>query len=110
MKVSPLESPTLSGKVFDIAALTYDRESMTNPMMRWLRARSLSVLNRNFGPGDRVLEIGCGTGDEAIALALRGVQVLATDASAGMVETTNRKARWVGLAPETLSAQVVPAE
>ena len=34
-------------------------------------------------PGDRVLDCACGTGTLAVGLALRGHEVLATDASAG---------------------------
>ena len=46
----------------------------------WERARWA------FGAGDRVLDRGCGTGEDAIRLARDGVRVVATDASGDMVE------------------------
>lgn len=51
----------------------------------------MQVLARTFGPGDKVLEIGCGTGTEALYLASRGVEVLATDAAEGMIEVVRGK-------------------
>jgi SAM-dependent methyltransferase len=38
-----------------------------------------------------VLEIGCGTGEEALYLASRGISVVATDASTGMIEVVRAK-------------------
>ncbi|MDQ3929546.1 MAG: methyltransferase domain-containing protein [Chloroflexota bacterium] len=64
----------------------YDAEQQRNLLARWTRARSLQVLRRTFRARDRVLEIGCGTGEEALYLAARGVEVVATDASEGMIE------------------------
>jgi SAM-dependent methyltransferase len=69
----------------------YDEEQSENAIARWTRARSLQVLRRTFRQGDRVLEIGCGTGEEALYLAARGVDVLATDASEGMIEVVRAK-------------------
>lgn len=39
-----------------------------------------------FHPGDRVLDLGCGIGDDAVHLMSRGVEVLGIDSAAGMVE------------------------
>ena len=50
-----------------------------------------------FQPGDQVLELGCGTGEDAIWLAKRGVRVLATDGSPAMLEATARKAQAEGV-------------
>ena len=44
-------------------------------------------------PGARVLDCACGTGTLAVGLALRGCEVVATDASAAMVRRTARLAR-----------------
>jgi SAM-dependent methyltransferase len=43
-------------------------------------------------PGARVLDCACGTGTLAVGLALGGHEVVATDASAAMVERTRRLA------------------
>jgi SAM-dependent methyltransferase len=39
-----------------------------------------------FHPDDRVLDLGCGIGDDAVHLMSRGVEVLGIDSAAGMVE------------------------
>jgi 2-polyprenyl-3-methyl-5-hydroxy-6-metoxy-1,4-benzoquinol methylase len=39
-----------------------------------------------FCPGDRILDLGCGTGDDAVHLMSRGVGVLGIDSAPGMVE------------------------
>jgi SAM-dependent methyltransferase len=95
---------------FDRAAVAYDTDAANNLMMRWLRRESLRHLTRAFRADDTVLEIGCGTGVEAIALARRGVRVVATDASAVMVAVVEeRLARNPGLS-EMVTARVLPAE
>jgi SAM-dependent methyltransferase len=77
---------------FDGVAENYDHHIMDNEMNLWLRNRSVSLLKRSFGPGDTVLEIGCGTGTETLALARHGVLVIAADISAKMLQILSRKA------------------
>jgi demethylmenaquinone methyltransferase / 2-methoxy-6-polyprenyl-1,4-benzoquinol methylase len=61
----------------------------------WRRAAAQAVV----GPGDRVLDVGCGTGDLAIASRDAGaVEVTGVDFAARMLERARRKApelRWV---------------
>lgn len=45
----------------------------------------------HFGPGQRVLELNCGTGVDAAWLARRGVEVVATDAAQGMVDAARAR-------------------
>ena len=58
-------------------------------------------------PGARVLDCACGTGTLAVGLALRGHDVVATDASAAMVARAQRLAAANGVA---LDASVCPWE
>lgn len=50
-----------------------------------------AALEKAFTPGARVIEIGGGTGEDALWLANRGRQVLSTDASPGMVRLASAK-------------------
>jgi SAM-dependent methyltransferase len=45
------------------------------------------LLQAHLPPRGRVLEIGCGTGRDAAFLAAHGFRVVATDASAAMLDT-----------------------
>lgn len=78
---------------FDGAAATYDADFTDTGIGRYLRGRIWQRLDRLFQPGDTVLEIGCGTGEDAIHLAQRGVNVIATDVSHEMLNQTIQKAR-----------------
>lgn len=82
---------------YDEIASRYDRVPQENRINRLMRAGSLARIAGTFPPGSRVLEIGCGTGDEALALAERGVSVVALDPSREMVRIANAKARERGL-------------
>ena len=80
------------GAGFDRAAECYDRQVGANLAMRYMRRVSIETLDAAFQPGQHVIEIGCGTGLEAVHLAQRGVYVLATDLSPEMVKLTARRA------------------
>lgn len=92
------EGEVVAGEAFSLYAPHYDAEQSTNMLARWQRRESLRVLARSFKPGARLLEIGCGTGEEALVLARRGVSVMATDAAEGMIEQL--RAKLARLAPQ----------
>ena len=60
--------------------------------------RTLDRTRALLGSGDRVLELGCGTGTTALLLADDVQHYLATDISAGMIAIANEK-RAVGPNP-----------
>lgn len=82
---------TQVSQAFDQAARSYDPLYQANPVMAWLRQESLDVLQTTFPPSSQLLEIGCGTGEEALALGRAGHRVVATDISVAMIETAQVK-------------------
>ena len=86
-----------SARAFDQVAPRYDAESTDDPVSRWVRHAVWDRLIRLFPSGAHVLELGCGTGEDAVFLAGRGVYVTATDASPTMLEITTRKAAAAGV-------------
>jgi SAM-dependent methyltransferase len=87
-----------AGQSFDGVAPTYDSEFTQTRLARWLRASVRAYLAEAFQPGDRVLDLGCGTGEDALWLARCGVHVTATDISQAMLVIAQRKAAAAGLA------------
>lgn len=79
--------------LFDESAPHYDRVVRSNRFDLFLREVAIASLRRLFAPGERVLELGCGTGLETIPLAEAGVNVVALDISSGMLDELDRKAR-----------------
>jgi protein-L-isoaspartate O-methyltransferase len=78
---------------FDALADDYDRSFVDTRLGRWLRNAVWEILAQNFTPGDRILELGCATGEDAVWLSGRGVQVTGTDASACMLAVARRKSQ-----------------
>jgi SAM-dependent methyltransferase len=82
---------------FEAAAAGYDRSFTTGAIGTRLRRAVWRRLDARFAPAARILEMNCGTGEDALHLARRGVQVLATDAAASMVEVTAAKVAREGV-------------
>ena len=77
---------------FDPLANDYDASFTDTPVGRVLRNIVWSHAGNLFRAGQRVLELGCGTGEDAAEFARRGITMVATDASAEMIELAQRKA------------------
>ncbi|MFZ0544201.1 MAG: class I SAM-dependent methyltransferase [Candidatus Promineifilaceae bacterium] len=88
---------TIDPAVFDAFAPTYDNDFTQTRLGQMLRRRVWQTLERYFTPGQHLLELACGTGEDARWLAQHGIHVTATDGSAEMVQTTRRKAQQAGL-------------
>jgi SAM-dependent methyltransferase len=63
-----------------------------------------------IAPGANVVEIGCGTGTNAVWLALQGFVVTATDVSATALAAARAKADEAGVAVRFLEASSPPQE
>jgi SAM-dependent methyltransferase len=83
---------------FDAVAAGYDAAFTDRLLGRWLRAAVWERLAAAFSPGSHVLELGCGTGEDAVWLARRNVHVTATDGSPAMLAVTEAKAARAGVA------------
>ncbi|HYO51051.1 MAG TPA: class I SAM-dependent methyltransferase [Chloroflexia bacterium] len=104
---STSEQHAATARAFSLAAPLYDAEHAANPVARWTRARSLAAIDAAFGPGDMLLEIGCGTGAEAIHLASRGANIVATDAAPAMVAQLEAKLK-AGSPAAHLAGRITP--
>jgi SAM-dependent methyltransferase len=71
---------------FEPIAARYAALWSDTPRGRAQREQVWREIDRLFSPGDRVLDLGCGTGDDAVHLRSRGVNVLGIDSAPGMIE------------------------
>jgi demethylmenaquinone methyltransferase/2-methoxy-6-polyprenyl-1,4-benzoquinol methylase len=90
-------APDAVRSMFDRISPVYDVMNRTMTMgldQRWRRAAVAAVVR----PGDRVLDICCGTGDVAVAALRAGGRVTGLDFSERMLERARRKSadvEWV---------------
>ncbi len=94
---------------FDSEALywrdVYDDADVQGMIYRERRAAALALVDGLGLPrGSRILEIGCGAGSAAVALAERGHFVQAVDTVPRMIELTRRLAEKAGLADRIVAA------
>lgn len=78
---------------YDIIARAYDNVEGKNEISERVRHSSLEAALKVFRPGHRVLELGCGTGRDAVSLAQHGIHVVATDLSPSMVAAAKQRVR-----------------
>lgn len=86
---------------YDTAARAYDAQLAQNPVAAWMRRELWKHYARAIAPNARVLDFTAGTGADAMYLARRGAQVVASDVSPGMLEELKRRARQAELEIET---------
>src|SRR5690242_16912495 len=82
-------------KAFDAVAHGYDAGFSHTMLGRMMRERVWILLSNRVGELSRattsILEINCGTGEDAIWFAKQGGNVLATDVSAEMIAVAKAK-------------------
>ena len=81
-----------AGLAFDTIAEQYDDLFTRSLIGRAQRDAVWNVLRATFTTGSRVLELNCGTGEDALFLSRMGVSVYACDASAQMISVAKQRA------------------
>lgn len=85
------EVPSPCALAFDREAEDYDERfnslAATQTIREWLWREMRSA----FPPGSAILDIGCGTGDDAAALAEHGARVIGIDVSPAMIARARAK-------------------
>lgn len=97
---SPAPAPSAVGAphlrdtqdAFNSVAADYDGPRGNNLQIQQMREEMWRWLDATFAPGSRLIDIGCGTGLDAIRMARLGHHVTATDWSPLMVERTSDRA------------------
>lgn len=78
---------------FDALAADYDRTFSESLLGKLLREAVHEEIEGTFAEGDSVLDLGCGTGEDACLLARRGVRVHGVDQSPEMLKVAHAKTR-----------------
>ena len=92
----PTEAGSADGSTlspFESLAASYDDTFTRTRIGAAMRRAVWRRLDATFAAPARVLELGCGTGEDAIHLAGRGVRVVAADRERAMLDAVETKAR-----------------
>jgi len=91
-------APGGGANAFDALAPRYDAlfSPEANPLVALARARVHQVLARHFASQSTLLELGCGTGEDTLALTARGHHLLACDPAPQMLARAEAKLAAVG--------------
>ena len=82
---------TIAGAVFDRLAASYDHQFTQSLIGRAQRSAVWKVLLKTFHSGDHILELNCGTGEDAFFLSEQGVSALCCDASQHMIARAEQR-------------------
>jgi SAM-dependent methyltransferase len=95
---NPEDYYTLLAERFDQAARLYDatygrpsESGRGNPYIGWLHDEFCALLCATFPEGGALIDVGCGTGDDALIMAGRGYSVLGIDVSPVMMRQAQTK-------------------
>jgi SAM-dependent methyltransferase len=78
---------------FDQMAKEYDDVFTKSMIGRAQRDAVWSMINKTFRSGDHILELNCGTGEDALFLARNDISVTACDASEQMIQVARNRRR-----------------
>jgi len=82
---------------FDRHANAYDEQFSRTPLGKKIRAEAWELADAAFRGAPHILDLGCGTGDDAIHFAQKGTHVTAVDLSSQMLSRATLKATAAGL-------------
>lgn len=88
---------SVDGSPYDVLAAEYDRFFSESLLGSLLREAVHQELAGAFEAGDRVLDLGCGTGEDALRLAAAGAAVYAVDRSSEMLKSARAKTRGLSV-------------
>jgi SAM-dependent methyltransferase len=103
---SPTAELSETRDAFDSVAADYDGPRGNNALIQDMRREMWRWLDATFAPGSRLIDIGCGTGLDAIRMAQLGHHVTATDWSPEMARRTRDRAAHERLADRVQVAQI----
>lgn len=89
---SSLQNLRATQDAFDSVAADYDGPRGNNDSIQDMRREMWRWLDATFAPGSRLIDLGCGTGIDAIRMAQLGHHVTATDWSPQMAQRTRDRA------------------
>jgi SAM-dependent methyltransferase len=83
---------------FDAISARYDQlfSPHVNPLVTLMRERVYRACARHFRAGSTLLELGCGTGEDTLALTALGHRIVAADPAPGMIAEAQVKLAAVG--------------
>jgi ubiquinone/menaquinone biosynthesis C-methylase UbiE len=88
---------TFVATAFTQQSSRFDRLYSEDTIIQYKRKRVRDHLSKYIFPDQNILEINCGTGEDAIWLAQQSCKVHATDIAAGMLEILDQKLKSDGL-------------
>ncbi len=95
-----------SASPFDNFAADYDNRFSDRLPASWLRTAVYTCVEPFVEGGSPVIELGCGTGEDAIWFAEQGCSVWASDASAAMLERARDKIEKLNVASRISLQQI----
>jgi ubiquinone/menaquinone biosynthesis C-methylase UbiE len=104
----PLFPPLFMGseaQLLSHLAAAYDAEAEVTGREAGLSSEEQALLDRYLQPGQRLLDVGCGAGREAIGFARAGLTVVGIDVAPAMIALARERIRDAGLSIELAVAE-----